>query len=123
MKIKKMKQVSKEEFLKVYNAHSPNLFLPIMFKHFSTHMKKSLGTKIIVALFVVFTIPTIIFQERNNMIARNISMIFAYVPFALWGVSALVAFKWNQFRTKRIQKILGLTFEEYNYYATLYVTE
>jgi hypothetical protein len=116
-----MKQVSKEDFLKVYNAHAPNLFLRIMFKHFSTDMKKSLGTKIIVALFVVFTIPTIIFQEKNMMPARNISMIFAYVPFALWGITALVAFKWNQLRTKKIQKILGLTFEEYNYYAMLYV--
>ena len=116
-----MKQVSKEEFLKVYNTHSPNLFLRIMFKYFSTDSKKSLGTKIIGMLFVFFTIPTIIFQEYNMMSLRNISMVFAYVPFALWGISALVAFKWNQLRTKRIQKILGLTFDEYNYYAELYV--
>jgi hypothetical protein len=118
-----MKEVTKEDFLKVYNEHKPNLFLRTMFKHFSTDMKKSLGTKIIVAMFVLFTIPTIIFQEKRMETAKFVSMFFAYVPFALWGVSAFVAFKWNQFRTKRVQKELGLTVEEYNFYATLYVTE
>lgn len=118
-----MKQVSKEEFLKVYNTHLPNLFLRIMFKHFSTDMKKSLGTKVIVGLFILFTIPTIIFQENNMVSLRNISLILAYVPFALWGIIAFVAFKWNQLRTKRIYKSLGLTIDEYNFYAEMYVAQ
>lgn len=116
-----MKQVSKEEFLKVYNAHAPNLFLQIMFKHFSTSMKKSLGTKIIVGLFLVFNILAIIFDGKNLQL-RNIALSLGNIPFGIWGVTSLVAFKWNQIRTKRVEKLLGLTTEEYNYYAMLYVT-
>jgi hypothetical protein len=115
-----MKQVTKEEFLKVYNEHAPNLFLRIMFKHFSTSMKKSLGTKIIVALFLVFNILAIILDNKSLSL-RNMSLALANIPFALWGLTALVAFKWNQIRTTRVQKILGLTSDEYNTYAAMYL--
>lgn len=117
-----MKQVSKEDFVKVYNEHSPNLFLRIMYKHFSTEMKRSIGTKVIVVLFLLFNILAIILDGKNLPL-RNISLGLANIPFALWGLTALVAFKWNQIRTKKIGKILGLTPEEYNYYVILYIEE
>ncbi len=117
-----MKQVSKEEFLKVYNGeHAPNLFLQIMYKHFSTVMKRSLGTKIIVTLFLVFNILAIILDGRNLQL-RNIALSLGNIPFGIWGVTSFVAFKWNQIRTKKVQKKLGLTFSEYDYYVMLYVT-
>jgi len=117
-----MKEVSKENFLKVYNEHSPNLFLRIMFKYFSTDWKKSLGTKIIVGLFLVFVIIAIILDARKGeTVGRNLCLAISCIPFALWGISAFISFKWNKIRTKRIAKILGLTDEEYNFYTGLYV--
>ena len=119
-----MKEVTKEDFLKVYNEYAPNLFLRIMFKHFSTSLKKSLGTKIMTVLFIVFTILAIIFQEtQGQSAARNISMIIAYGPFSLWCITAFIAFKWNQLRNRKIAKILGLTKNEYDALSTRYVTE
>ena len=116
-----MKQVSKEDFLKVYNEHAPNLFLRIMYKDFSTDWKKSLGTKIIVGLFIVFNILAIILDARKGgTIGRNMSLVLANFPFVLWGVTAFIAWVWDKLRIKRISKILGLTAEEYNYYADLY---
>ncbi len=116
-----MKEVSKEEFLKVYNAHAPNAFLKLMYTHFSTSLKKSLGTKIIVGLFLTFNILAIILDNKSLEL-RNMSLALANIPFAIWGVTALVAFKWNQFRTRRIGKELGLTPSEYDYYVMLYVS-
>lgn len=115
-----MKEVNKEDFLKVYNEHALNLFLRIMYKHFSTDMKRSLGTKIILVLFVMFNILAIILDNKSLSL-RNISLVLANLPFTLWGITALVAFIWNKLRTKRIAKLLGLTDEEYNYYVALYI--
>lgn len=118
-----MKQVSKEEFLKVYNSHAPNAFLRFMYTHFSTSLKKSLGTKIIVGLFLIFNILAIILDIKKSMSLRNISLALANIPFVIWGLTAFVTFKWNQIRLKNIGKELGLTPSEYDYYVMLYVTE
>lgn len=116
-----MKSITKEEFLNVYNKHLPNLFLRIMFKYFSTDFKKSIGTQIIISLMVIFNILAVISDIFHIKMSVGVFLFIANVPFALWGLSALIAFIWNNIRTKRVAKILGLTPDEYNYYADMYV--
>ena len=119
-----MKQVTKEDFLKVYNAHAPNLFLRIMFKYFSSSMKESIGTKIIIWTFVISMIIAIVFNSiKGETPLRNVFLAIGCIPFFVWGIAALIAFIWDHARTTKVQKILGLTTEEYNLYAVMYVTE
>jgi hypothetical protein len=110
-----MKETTKEQFDEVYDKYAPNVFLKIIYKHFSTKMRGSIGTIIIVMLFVIFNVLSIIMDGKNLQI-RNIFLTISNAPFILWGLISLITFIWNKNRIKKIRKKLGLTIKEYDYY-------
>jgi hypothetical protein len=117
-----MKEISKKQFIAVCNEHKANLFLKIIYTHFSTDMQKSLGTKIIIIWMAFFNILAAILEKTHSKMGL-ISLALANIPFAIWGISGLIAFIWNNLRIKKIQKELEINDNEYNFGISMYYSE
>lgn len=113
--------LTKQEFLKVYDEHKPNLFLRIMYKYFSP--KGGIGTYMITGEFVLMNILTIILRGMNPESTYIVPFaIVANLPFIIWGITAVGAGIMNNFRHRKIMKLLNIkSIDEYNSYVTAYV--
>jgi len=120
----KIDQISKEEFLAAYNKHLPNAWTKLAFKYFSESTKpedkfvKKIFMGIELSLFGIGMIGAM--ANASNAFLGYVSIPFG-ILLALIAVFMFGAFIMNNSRIRKIRNILGLTIEEYNTLALLYV--
>lgn len=112
-----MKEISKEEFEKVYDKYPPSAFVKFIYKYFSQKteqkdMKLSLITSwILIGLFLLGFIGTIF--ELSRIVIGIATLIYSGILVVL-VLSTFIAVKLNGYRLNKISKELGISKEEYN---------
>ena len=119
-----MSDISKEQFLAVYNKYQPNKWTKFAFRYFSANTKsqdKWLNSIVEIvegSLFLTGFVATIF-----NASKLFIKLVF--FPFCLILVSLTIlmlgAFIMNNLRIRKIRKTLGITQSEYNWLVDLYL--
>jgi hypothetical protein len=115
---------SKEEFLDVYNKHLPNKWIKFAFRYFSTStIDKDLWLKktmigVMITLMLLGLLISILNLKWvfSACIVLTLAAIFLSLGTLLFG--ALIM---NNFRIRKIRKILGITKEEYDFLVQVYV--
>jgi hypothetical protein len=69
---------------------------------------------------VSFNIVGTIF-DKNYPGLRNMCLMVGNIPFGTWGVCGTIAYVMNKLRIKKIEKELGITAEQFNALADLYL--
>jgi hypothetical protein len=117
-------KVTREEFIDSYNSHLPNKWTKFAFKYFSqSTLKEDLYVKrivqsILMGLFGLGFLGAVFNATKTYMTITTISfsVLLLLVAILMFG-----AFIMNNSRIRKIRKELGLTIEEYNYLALLYI--
>jgi len=119
-----MEDITKEQFLEVYNQHLPNKWIKFIYKYFSQgtteeNLKPSkIITAILLILFVSGFFATVLGLPKAAILP--IVILYAIILTALVG-SMFSAVILNNLRIRKIRKKLGLTVWQYNLLADLYV--
>lgn len=112
-----MKEISKEEFEKIYDKYPPSAFVKFIYKYFSqcTEQKdlklSQITSWILIGLFVVGFIGTIF--ELSRTLIGIATLIYSGILVVL-VLSTFIAAKLNDIRLNKISKELGISKEEYN---------
>lgn len=117
-------QVSREEFLEVYNKNQPNKWTIFTFKYFSKSTRKSdLWLSKIIELFLImwFMIGFINVMINDNLITHW--LVVTVITLIIVGLGILMgsAAIMNNKRIKRICKKLGINRQEYEVLTNLYI--
>lgn len=117
------KDITKEEFDRVYDMYPPNAWQKWMFKYFSTKSERKafspswIVTAVLSVAFLTGFIGTIVNAPRA---------VIAFATYTLAAVLVLVCFNilfaglTNNLRLRWIRKALGLTREEYMWVVNKY---
>ena len=117
-------QVSREEFLEVYNKNQPNKWTIFAFKYFSKSTRKSdLWLSRIIELFLImwFMVGFINVIINDNLITHW--LVVTVITLIIVGLGILMgsAAIMNNRRIKRICKKLGINRQEYEVLTNLYI--
>ena len=117
-------QVSREEFLEVYNKNQPNKWTIFTFKYFAKSTRKSdLWLSRIIELFLImwFMIGFINVIINDNLITHW--LVISVITLIIVGLGILMgsAAIMNNRRIKRICKKLGINRQEYEVLTNLYI--
>jgi hypothetical protein len=120
--------ISKEEFLKVYNKYKPNKLVVFMFKYFTIGdiklSKKYIYQIIIILCFIIFNLISIIIDKKEEL--YNLKMIFlslGNLPLLIVAILGLYSFIYNNLRIYKIRKELGITKTEYDTLSLIYFND
>jgi hypothetical protein len=117
-------KVTREEFIEAYNRHLPNGWTKFAFKYFSqSTLKENVYVKrivqsVLMGLFGLGFLGAVFNATRAYMLITTVSF---SILLLLVGILMFGAFIMNNSRIRKIRKELGLTIEEYNYLALLYI--
>jgi hypothetical protein len=118
-----VENISKEQFEKATNNHPPNWLVKFYWKYFSTDtittdkwVSKALFINLIILFWLGF-FATILHGARMLI---GIPTIIYSVILVLICIPGFIAFKMNQWRTKKIAKELKISIEDYNLLVLLY---
>lgn len=119
-----MDPITKEKFLEVYNKHLPNKWTKFAFKYFSLSTKETdrwvsqIFAGILISLFIAGFIGIVANFSKlyTSIITLIMIVLLLSVSILLFGAVIM-----NNFRIRKIRKILGLSRLEYNAFANLYL--
>lgn len=117
------KDISKEDFLAAYEQHLPAKWIKFAFKYFSkeTEVKDMKPKKIIIgfllAFFLVGLFGTVFNLSRSIILPVTLAYSILLAILVLFLFAAVFA---NNWRLKKVMKILGVNKVEYNQLADLY---
>lgn len=117
------KNITKEDFLAAYNTYLPAKWIKFAYKYFSkeSEAKDMKPKKMIVgflfAFFLVGLFGTVFNLDKSLILITTLAYSILLSVFVLFLFAAGFA---NNFRLKKIMKILGVTKVEYNLLADLY---
>lgn len=120
-----MKTITKLTFLKTCDKFKPNKFITFISRYFSNNIKEEdkwlqkivIGT--LLSLFLSGLIGVIIEQKHFTNIVTTIF----YIILSIFVLSYFVAILMNNYRIRKIRKILGISKEKYNELSIKYLDE
>ena len=117
------KKITKKQYDAAYNQHLPNSWIKFAYKHFSKETeKKDMSLKnhlsfILLSLFIIAFFSTVFNAPHLFILILTLSYSILLSALVLYLFSAVFL---NNYRLKKIRKILGVNKFEYNYLAGKY---
>jgi len=114
-------KITKRQFDKAYNTHSPNWWIKFVFRFFSKETEKkdlvlsNTLTYIMGGLFAIGFFSTVFNAPEVVVKWATIPLM---VILLLIGITMFSGFKLNNWRIRKIRKKLGVTKAEYNALVT-----
>jgi len=115
--------ISKKEFLSVYNSNKPNFWIKFIYKYFSkgTSKDKLIPKKVIVAMLSLFFFLGFFGTAFNAKYELIKIVTIAYsILLSVVGLSIVSAVIMNNLRIRKTAKELNITIEKYEELLKLY---
>ena len=112
-----IKNITKEIFDKASNNHKPNWLIKFYWKYFSKDtikLDRWVSRALLFNLILLFWLGFFCTVFEASRLTIGIPTIIYGVILILICIPGFIAFKMNQWRTKKIAKELGISIEDYN---------
>lgn len=110
-----MNQITKAHFDWASAVHKPNAFVTFMYKHFSTEAESmQLRGGVIMFLVATMMVGYIASFFTVSFEFMKVAVLTYCISLAIFVISLFVAVFMNQYRVRKIAKLLGVSLEDYN---------